>query len=236
MEVVDEMQCSLFDPQVKVVIDRLHADSKGDNKGFLKLGMSMLGDIIFKRTPSLEKEIHRIRKLYLPLTREQGIFAYLVARSINAKRIVEYGTSFGISTTYFAAAVKDNGGGIVIGSELNPEKHAIASQNLADAGLSEFVDIRLGNACETLPQQDGPVDLLLMDGVKNLYLPIIKRMIPHLRLGAIVLSDNVLSFKKSLAPYREFLQNPANGFYSMTLPFGPGLEYSVKLAELNPKE
>ncbi len=71
-----------------------------------------------------------------------------------------------------------------------------------------------------------------MDGVKNLYLPIMKSMVPHLRPGGVVLSDNVLSFKKSLAPYREFLQDPVNGFYSMTLPFGPGLEYSVKLAGL----
>src|SRR5579871_1430986 len=80
----------------------------------------------------------------------QGDLIYLLCRSLKAHRVVDFATSVGMSTLYFAAAMRDNGGGLVIGSELVPEKAVIAKRNLADAGLDEFTDIRIGDARETL--------------------------------------------------------------------------------------
>ena len=82
----------------------------------------------------------------------QGQLLYLVARALAARRIVEFGTSFGISTLYLAAAVRDNGGGSVIGSEIEPTKHRAATAHLAEAGLAAGADVRLGDARETRVQ------------------------------------------------------------------------------------
>jgi predicted O-methyltransferase YrrM len=79
---------------------------------------------------------------YIALEPDQGVLLYLLARSIEAKTIVEFGTSFGISTIFLATAVRDNGGGLVIGTEIVPEKAAQARRHIIEAGLSDFVEIR----------------------------------------------------------------------------------------------
>jgi predicted O-methyltransferase YrrM len=152
---------------------------------------------------------------------------YLLARSIEARRVVEFGTSFGISTLYLASALKDNGGGVVIGSELEPSKHAKAEQNLREAGLDEFTDIRLGDALQTFANLEGPIDLVLLDGWKDGYLPVLKLLQPKLRRRAIVLADNIFMFKKALRPYVEYVQSGTNGFVSSTLEISDGFELSV---------
>ena len=165
----------------------------------------------------------------MPVSPKQGRLLYLVARSLRAQRIVEFGTSFGISTTYLAAAVRDNGGGVVVGSELEPGKVATARRNLEEAGLSTFVDIREGDAQETLKDPGGTVDMVLLDGFKQLYLSILKMLTPALRQGAVVLADNIFTFRWALAPYVAYVQDPINGFLSVTLFLGDGMEYTVRL-------
>jgi predicted O-methyltransferase YrrM len=171
----------------------------------------------------LSHEVERLRNLYVPVSRKQGELLYLIARSLRAIRIVEFGTSFGISTTYLAAAVRDNGGGLVIGSELEPGKVVTARRNLEEAGLSKFVEIREGDAQETLRDVGGPVDMVLLDGFKSLYLPILK-MLAHLRRGAVVIGDNI--FVRQLSPCVACVQNP-NGFFSVTLflRIGPSTQF-----------
>ena len=88
----------------------------------------------------------------MPISREQGNFLYLVGRTLGARRAVEFGTSFGISTIYLASAIRDNGGELVIGTELEPSKHQQAVANVKGAGLKDITDIRLGDALQTLPR------------------------------------------------------------------------------------
>jgi len=166
---------------------------------------------------------------YISLSAKQGKFAYLVARGLRARRIVEFGTSFGISTIYLAPALRDNGGGTVIGTEIEPTKVVSARANLEAAGLGEYAEIREGDARETLRNPGGPVDMVLLDGFKELYLPILELLTPCLRPGAVVLGDNIFTFRIALAPYVAYVTNPANGFSSVTLFLGDGTEYSVKL-------
>jgi hypothetical protein len=112
----------------------------------------------------------RLRDQPLPVSRATGALLYMLARSIGAQNIVEFGTSFGISTLHLAAVFRDNGGGRLIGSEFEPSKAARARENLAAANLSDLVDIREGDALETfahdLPQL---IDLVLLDGAKVVY-------------------------------------------------------------------
>ncbi len=221
------MANSLKDPTISATLDRLHTAAKGD---WLKLywripvalvKMSMGKSFSEAVTPESMKDV------YIPVDRDQGEFMYLLARSINAKNIVEFGTSFGISTIYLAAAVRDNGGGTVIGTEIEPTKHKTATANLAAAGLANYVDIRLGDALETLKTLPDGIDLLLLDGWKDLYPPVLELVRPHLRKGAIVVADNIFTFKKALRPYVEYMQNGQNGFESTTLSLSDGFEFSV---------
>ena len=127
----------------------------------------------------------------LPVSREAGKLLYMLAVACQARSIVEFGTSFGLSTIHLAAALKDNGGGTLITSEFEPGKIARARENLAAAGLADVVEFREGDALETLAR-DLPerIDLVLLDGAKSLYLDILKLLEPRLRAGAVIVADN----------------------------------------------
>ena len=226
---LEDGDCSLLAPQVRAVLDHLHTRAQRQRVIFLKIAGLWGIDALLRRKPSVEEEARRFKDILIPLSPEAGTFAYLVARSIGARRIVEFGTSFGVSTIYLAAAVRDNGGGIVIGSEIEETKIAAARANLEQAGLGDQVEIRAGDAQQTLRDPGGSVDLALLDGWKDLYLPIIEILTPHLRPGAVVLADNIKTFPKALAPYVAYVRDLRNGFQSVTLPLGQGTEYSVRL-------
>jgi predicted O-methyltransferase YrrM len=124
--------------------------------------------------------------------------------------------------------VRDNGGGTVIGSEIVPEKAQTARGNLADAGLAEFVDIRVGDARQTLRDLGGPADFALIDGWPGETGPTLARQVidvvaPQLRLGALVMNDN------AEADYLDYIRDPANGFRSLSLPLKGSTELSVKV-------
>jgi predicted O-methyltransferase YrrM len=71
--------------------------------------------------------------------------------------------------------------------------------------------------------------MVLLDGWKDLYLPILEILKPKLRPRAVVLADNIYTFKKALRPYVEYVQDPKNGFASSTLQISDGFEMSVFL-------
>lgn len=161
---------------------------------------------------------------YLNVSPEFGRFLYLCARTRKAKRIVEFGTSFGISAIHLACALRDGGGGELIGTELEATKAAAARENLAAAGLSNFVDLRTGDALETLKDGiGGDVDLVHLDGAFSLYLPVLKLLEPHLKAGTLVIGEN------SFGAYLDYVRDPRNGYLSVALPFdaGRGNEFSV---------
>lgn len=219
---------SLRSEAVRSVLDRLHSNARGDRLRFVGLVPRIVGGMLRGKgfgealTPGMAREI------FMPVSREQGQLLYLTARAIGARHIVEFGTSFGISTLYLAAAVRDNGGGLVVGTELEPSKRERALAHLGEAGLADVVDVRLGDALETLSRDlPEPIDLVLLDGWKDLYLPVLALVTPKLRPGAIVLGDNIYTFKKSLRPYVEHMQSGDHGFESTTLSVSDGFEYSV---------
>jgi predicted O-methyltransferase YrrM len=182
----------------------------------------------------LEEERKDYRALYrrfasnfLSISPDFGRFLYMCARARRASRIVEFGTSFGISTIHLACALRDGGGGHLIGTELEPTKAERARQNLADAALADFVEIRVGDALETLKAGiGGEVDLLLLDGAVSLYLPILKLLEPHLRDGALVIGENAIEQSPG---YLAYVRNPLNGYLSLAMPFqaGRGNELTV---------
>lgn len=166
------------------------------------------------------------KDVYLSIEPAMGEFLYLAARAIGAKRIVEFGTSFGISTIYLAAAARENGGH-VIGTELTPEKAERAQANLQEAGLAKFAEIRVGDALQSLAGLAGPIDLLFLDGWKDLYVPVLDLAYPALRAGALVLADNIATFPEELAPYMAKVNDEHGPYRSVLVPLNSGLGYSV---------
>lgn len=223
------MPCTLDDPTFQAATARHHAAARGQRGGYASLVAGVVWSTLTRQEVGHADLSSRAKDLYLPISPEQGRFVYGVARAIGARRIVEFGTSLGLSTMYLAAAVRDNGGGQVIGSELEPSKVNRAREHLAEVGLGDLVDVREGDAMVTLRDVGGPVDLLLLDGWKDLYLPVFQMLDPHLRSGAVVLGDNILTFKKSLKPFVDHVQDRANGYTSLTLPLADGFEFAVKL-------
>ncbi|MFD3537635.1 O-methyltransferase [Streptomyces sp. NPDC058664] len=192
-------------------------------------GVDLGGD--FPVGMSAAELAERTKDIIMSVSREGGRLLYLLTRAVKARTVVEFGTSFGISTLYLAAAVRDNGGGRVITTELQQDKARRAAENFAAAGLGDLVDLRLGDARETLRELPGPVDLLLLDGWLDLRLPILQVVEPRLRPGALVVVDDVdLDIGRGVyEEFRTYLDDPAHGYLSLTLPVHQGVQLALKL-------
>ena len=179
--------------------------------------------------PDQRQRAELMRDVYMPVSPDVGRLLYVLARSRGAKVIVEFGTSFGISGIHLAAAVRDAGGGRVVATELDPIKAERAAQNFRAAGLSELVDLRVGDAFETLKSGvGGSVDLLLLDGWKEAYLPMLRLLEPQLSPGALVVADDLAIAPEALTPYLEYVRQPGNGYVSVELPLGDRIEISLR--------
>lgn len=207
----------LLDPQVNAVIARLQATRRRPSDG------GPLGNCDNDQDPYAYAEYG------FSIHPEQGDLIYLLCRSQRATRVAEFATSVGMSTLYFAAAVRDNGGGLVIGSELVPEKVGAARRNLAEAGLADLVDIRQGDARKTLRDLGGPIDFMLIDGWPNggsasLARQVMEIVAPQVRVGGLAMNDN------GEEDYLAYVRDPVNGFLSMSLPIKGSTELSVKVS------
>ena len=154
---------------------------------------------------------------------------------MRATRVVEAGTSFGVSTLFLASAVRDNlqsdgGEGVIIGTEHEPVKANAARANFSEAGLSDLIDLREGDLRETLANVRAPIDFMLIDIWTPMARPALELVAPSLRLGAVIVCDNTAQFPDAYRDYFEFINDPANRFRTMTLPFEGGLEFSVRCA------
>jgi predicted O-methyltransferase YrrM len=166
----------------------------------------------------------RLKEAPLAVSRETGALLYMLARSSRAKAIVEFGTSFGISTLHLAAGLRDNGGGRLITSEFEPSKAARARENLSAGGLLDLVEIREGDALKTLGADlPDTIDLVLLDGAKALYPEILDLVESHLNPGAIIIADNADDSPDYLARVRK----PGSGY--MSTPFAEDVELSVRI-------
>jgi len=214
------------DPRLEGLLAGLHARSDAQAAAMRSFDASRTS-----QAPSPAEARAFLRDKLVALDSDKAEFCYQLCRANNARRIVEIGTSYGVSTLYLAAAVRDNvraggGDGVVIGTEYEPGKAAAARANFEQAGLSRFIDLREGDLRQTLRYIDGPVDFVLMDIWITMARPALELVTPHLRPGAIVIADNTRQYRGEYSEYFAFLEE--KGFRTMTLPFDGGLEMSVR--------
>jgi len=218
---------TLTTPPVGPLLDRLFeeasATSPMDNPALAALAGGDHARLMRSKTDYLDFYGH-LKDYPLAVSRETGLLLYMLARSLRARTVVEFGTSFGLSTLCLASALRDNGGGVVITSEFEPSKAARARANLTAGGLIDLVEIREGDALQTL-SIDLPetIDLLLLDGAKALYSDILDRVESRLRPGALIVADNA----DYCPEYLERVRAPDGGYLST--PFAEDVELSMRV-------
>jgi predicted O-methyltransferase YrrM len=219
----------LGDERLEALLARLQAQSQGQvaevQAYFRRRGEA--GELSWE---GLDADAHAfMADKLVALEPAKAELCYLLCRSLGARRIVEVGTSHGVSTLYLAAAVRDNGGGLVIGTEHEPEKAKAARANFTAAGLAELIELREGDLRETLKGLAGPIDFVLVDIWTEMARPALELIAPALRRGAIVCADNTGGFREPYAAYFAYLNDPENGFRTMTLPLEGGFELTVRV-------
>ena len=181
---------TLMSPNVVEVLERLFTAAEQSETALDELAESEASRLITSR--SGYRQFYGLMKdIPLPVSRETGSLLYMLTRSTGAQSILEFGTSYGVSTIYLAAALRDNGGGQIITTEFEPSKVARARQHITEAGLMDFVEIREGDALQTLAH-DLPerLDLVLLDGTKALYMDILELVRQRLHPGSLVIADD----------------------------------------------
>ena len=228
------MKTALCDAKAEAVLARLEREASLQSSDMRRYYDAKKQSGRRMTDPNSADDMAFVRDKFVALDPEKCDLCYMLCRALNARRVVEFGTSFGVSTIYLAAAVRDTvrahgGNGIVIGTEIEPTKAEVARANLADAGLASFVEVRVGDARRTLVDAGGPVDFLLLDSWIPLVRPVMDVVAPQLRPGAMVVCDNVQLYEKEYADFIAVVRNPDNGFRSVMLRHEGGLEISIKL-------
>lgn len=226
----DDPFAVLEDARVATVLRRLYSEANRQHfsiiRHFLPHTLSYLRERFMPFSESEMGDFYADK--YIAIIEDQGAFAYLTLRALRARTVVEFGTSFGLSTLWLAAAVRANGGGRVVTTEIMPDKARIAQRNFEEAGLADLIDVREGDAIESLATDPTDIDFVLNDGFPMRALDIVKLLAPRMRPGGVVLTDDVGGFRGNYKDYLAYMRDRANGFDSMLIPLKGGTEYSVR--------
>jgi predicted O-methyltransferase YrrM len=166
-------------------------------------------------------------KKMLNIAPDTGRLLWILVASIAARRVLEVGTSNALSTIWLADAVRRTGGSVVT-LERSTSKIEMARENLAAAGVAEHVQIKEGEALASLQELSGPFDLVFLDADRPQYLAYLEQVVPKIRKGGLLVTDNVVSHAEEL---RDFLGRVKSHpeLFSVTLPVGNGEELTYKL-------
>jgi predicted O-methyltransferase YrrM len=201
------MTTTLQDHRVAEALDRMYTKSREQMPQL----RGIRGEMSAARTA--QERADSMSTFYIPVTPEAGRLLYSLVRATRPATIVEFGMSFGISALHLASAVRDNGNGQVVTTELSEAKIAAAKHTFAETGLDDLITVLEGDALSTLASLDGPVGFVLLDGWKELYLPVLKLLEPHLPPGALVVADN--TEMADARPYLDYVRSSENGYVSV---------------------
>jgi caffeoyl-CoA O-methyltransferase len=132
----------------------------------------------------------RANELYANVPAADGRMLRLLTESVNARTVVEIGTSTGISGLWFAMAL-DKTGGRLNTFEIDKDRAAIAAEHFRKAGVERLVRIVLGDAHENVRKLKEPVDVVFIDAEKDGYVDYLHAVLPLVRPGGLILAHNV---------------------------------------------
>ena len=147
----------------------------------------------------LDRETHV--KVHLPRMlsgHAQGRTLALLSRLMRPQRVLEVGTYTGYSALCLAEGLAP--GGTLVTIDRNDELAAMARRYFAEAGLTDQIDYRLGEARTLLPQLPGPFDLVFLDADKENYVFYYETLLPRMQPGSLLIADNVLWSGKVISP------------------------------------
>jgi predicted O-methyltransferase YrrM len=218
------MANTLQDPRVAGALERMYAAARNQMPALYKR-------TDLNRPMTTRERSEAMSEFYIPVTPEAGRLLYALVRATRPATVVEFGMSFGISAIHLASAVRDNGTGRVVTTELSTTKIAAAAETFAETGLDDVITVLEGDALTTLADLQGPVDFVLLDGWKDLYLPVLELIEPRLSPGVLVVADNTNSAE--LEPFLDRVRNPDNGYVSFNLPIrdNDSMEISCRTAD-----
>lgn len=201
---------TLQDAKVAAVIDRMYTEASEQMPRLRERGARI------QAAKTAQERADAFSEFYLPVTPESGQLLYALVRAAKPALVVEFGMSLGLSAIHLAGAVRDNGVGRVVTTELSAAKIVAAKASFAEVGLDDVITVLEGDARQTLAGIEEPVGFVLLDGWKDLYLPVLHILEPKLSPGALVVADN--TGLPDAAPYVEYIRDPANGYAGVSFP------------------
>ena len=150
----------------------------------------------------------------------------ILVRASGVTRALEFGTSNAYSTIWLAWSLAPAGGHIV-SIDRNPDKHALARENLRRANLLDRVELRTGDATEIVRDLSGPFDLVFLDADRRKFTEVMEILLPKLAQKVLVIADNVLSHPEEIAEYLKLVSSLAE-FQHTTVPVGKGLSIAYR--------
>ncbi len=178
------------------------------------------------------REGDRARKM-LNLERETAELLHVLVRGGRRRRVLEIGTSNGVSTLWLAAALRATGAAgpsanpPLVSIERDPGKSAQAAANLERAGLASHVRLLVGDATETIAGLPGPFDCVFFDADRWSAPDQLRLLLPKLEPDCILLADNALSHPQEIAGYIAAVEALPD-FHSTTFAVGKGLHVACR--------
>jgi len=165
-------------------------------------------------------------RMMLNLERASAQLLSILVRASGVTRALEVGTSNAYGTIWLAWSLAPAGGRIV-SIDRNPDKHALARENLGRADLLDRVELRTGDAAEIVRQLTGPFDLVFLDADRRKFPELMEILLPKLASKVLVIADNVLSHPEEIADYLKLISS-LKDFQHTTVPVGKGLSIAYR--------
>ncbi len=150
----------------------------------------------------------------------------ILVRASGVTRAAEVGTSNAYSTIWLAWSLA-HAGGRIVSIDRNPDKHAMARENLRRADLLDRVELLTGDATEIVRQLTGPFDLVFLDADRRKFPEILQTLLPKLAPKALLIADNALSHPEEIAEYLKLISSLPD-FQLTTVPVGKGLSIAYR--------
>ena len=175
---------------------------------------------------SVLKRLEKTAKQYTNIAPENGQFLSILIRSIQARTVLEVGTSNGYSTIWLAAALKETGGRLIT-LEFDRKRAEEAQAHLQEVELDSIVEMRVGNALDEIPKCDAIFDLVFLDAEKNEYRRYLELALPNIRPGGLIVADDTVTMRDEMPDYVEFVFSTPR-LHSVDIPLDDGIILSYK--------